>query len=133
MTEPDPKCIRKLRRFGLTMALPLAILGGLALWRGKITAPYLLGLAAVFLLAALVSPRALAPVESGWMKFAEALSAVTTRVVLFLSFYLVITPCGVLLRLLGKDLLHRKFERQLKSYWVAVDPDGPCSRPDKPY
>jgi hypothetical protein len=133
VSEPDPIRIRKLRRFGLTMALPLGILGGLAAWRGKATAPYLLVLAAAFLLAGLFSPRVLIPVERGWMKFAGVLSAVMTRVVLFLSFYLVITPCGVLLRLLGKDPLQRRFDPQWKSYWVAVDPDGPCSRPDKPY
>ena len=133
MTESKPKSIRELRRFGITMSAPLAVLGSLALWRGKPVAPYLLAMAAAFLVTVVIYPRALWPIERAWMKLADVLSAVMTRVVLFVCFYLVITPFGLLMRLLGKDLLDRKFDPNLKSYWVPVDPNGPCSRFDKPY
>ena len=95
---------RELRKFGLVMAAPLTLIGGVLLWRGRTTGMILLGLAGLFLLLAGVAPRALAPVERYWMAFAEKLGAVMTRVILTLTFYLVITPIGLLLRLMGGTL-----------------------------
>ncbi len=115
------------------MVVPLAIIGGVLLWKGKFLAPYVLILSALFLIFGLFFPKLLAPVEKIWMKFAEILSVIMTRVILTLTFYLVITPLGLLVRLLGKDLLQKKFEQEVKTYWVPVDSNGPCSRPDKPY
>ena len=127
------KSIRDLRKFGFIMTVPLAVIGGLALWRGRAAGPYLAALAVFFLAAALLFPRALAPIERTWMAFATKLSVVMTYVVLTLTFYLVITPFGLLLRLLGKDLLQRKLDSDLKSYWMPAEADGPGTRPDKPY
>jgi hypothetical protein len=44
-----------------------------------------------------------------------------------------VTPIGLLRRLFAKDAMTRKFDGDATSYWVPVDPDGPTSRPDKPY
>ena len=133
MTKQVKKSPRALRKFGLVMTVPLLILGALLWWKGKPAAPYLLALAGFFLIIALVLPRILQPIEWVWMKLAHILSAIMTRVILTLTFYLVITPLGLAMRLLGKDLLHLKFEQNRQSYWVPVEPDGPQSRPDKPY
>jgi hypothetical protein len=59
--------------------------------------------------------------------------AVITYVVLCVAFYLVITPIGLLLRVMGKDLLEKKVPSDQESYWVAVEADGPATRPEKPY
>jgi hypothetical protein len=67
------------------------------------------------------------------MALSRALSVVMTYVILTLMFFLVITPIGLALRLVRKDLLQMRLDRKKVSYWVAVDTDGPCSRPDKPY
>ncbi len=133
MAKETIKTTKELRKFGLVMVVPLAIIGGVLLWKGKFLAPYVLILSALFLIFGLFFPKLLAPVEKIWMKFAEILSVIMTRVILSLTFYLVITPLGLLVRLLGKDLLQKKFEQEVKTYWVPVDSNGPCSRPDKPY
>ena len=133
MSSEKPKTIGELRKFGLIMAVPLSLIGGLMLWRGRAAGPYMLALAAFFLITGLVVPGALEPVERIWMEFARRLSVVMTYVILTLTFYLVITPVGLLLRLLGKDLLGRQFDPKMHSYWTPVEPDGPCSRADKPY
>jgi hypothetical protein len=127
------KSTRELRKFGLVMTGAFSVLGGLLVWRGRSAGPYVLSLAGFFLIAGLLFPRLLGPIERAWMAFGRRMSVVMTFVVLTLSFYLVITPFGLLLRLLGKELLDLKFNSGLKSYWVPVEPDGPSSRPDRPY
>lgn len=129
----EPRTRSELRKFGLTMALPLTLLGGLAWWRGSDLSTWLWGAAGVFLVMGLVLPGALRPVERAWMRLAWILSSIMTRVLLTLSFFLVITPFGWLLRLMGKDLLEIRIDRQRQSYWIPVELDGPATRPDKPY
>ena len=83
------------------------------------------------LVSGLLVPQILRPIEVVSMKLAEVMGAVMSRVVLTLAFYLMITPLGFLLKLLGKDLLDLSGERS--SYWMPVEKDGPASRPRKPY
>ncbi len=129
----EKKSRAELRKFGLTMAVPLTLLGGLAWWRGSGLAEWLWGAAAVFAVTGLLVPGILGPVERAWMRFALILSAIMTRVLLTLSFFLVITPFGWLLRLMGKDLLEIRIDRERDSYWSPVEEDGPATRPGKPY
>jgi hypothetical protein len=127
------KTAGELRRFGMVMAAGLGLIGAILLWRHRPAWPAFLGAAAFFLLAGLALPRVLAPIERAWMTLAGWISVGMTYVILTLAFYLVITPFGLLLRALGKDFLHRGFEKDTPSYWVPVAPDSPGSRPDKPY
>ena len=127
------KTNKELRKFGLTLAVAFALFGFLFLWRGKPAAPYLLGIAGFFLVFGLLLPRVLAPIEWLWMKMAHAMGWVVTRVLLTITFFLVITPLGFLMRLMGKFQLRLKFDPGIDSYWEDVDPNGPTSRADKPY
>ena len=127
------KTSAELRKFALIMAAALGLIAALLMWRHKPTASCFGGLAGLFLILCFFLPRILAPVEWAWMKLAHLLGMVMTRVILTMTFYLVITPMGLLVRLLGKDLLKMKFDRRAASYWVPVDPQGPCGRADKPY
>jgi hypothetical protein len=116
------------------MAVGVGIVSALRIWRSRAGGPYLAARAALFFLrSGLAWPRALAPVERAWMALSRVLSMVMTYVILTIMFFLVITPIGLMLRLAGKDLLQVRADKKKDSYWVAVDPDGPCSRPDKPY
>lgn len=124
---------QRLRKFGLVMAIALALLGGFLLWRHRPAGPYLLYAGATFFLAAVAMPSFLAPLEKAWMALAKVLQTLVTGVILVLTFFLVITPMGLLLRLTGKDLLGMKADPKMDSYWVPVEPDGPQTRPDKPY
>ncbi len=127
------KSKKELRNFGITIGIAFAILGGLFFWRGKPAWIYLEIIACVFLLFGLIYPKILSPVEYIWMKFAHYLGIVVTHILVTLTFYVVITPLGLLLRLLGKDLLEMNFRKKKDSYWIPSDPNGPASRPEKPY
>jgi len=127
------KSNKELRKFGLVMTVPLAIIGGLLLWKDRPAAPYFLYLASFFFISSLIVPVILMPIEKAWMALARVLSIVVTYILLILTFIIIVTPMGLFLRLIGKDLLSMKLTSNPGSYWVKVDPDGPCSRVDKPY
>ncbi|MFH1573458.1 MAG: hypothetical protein ABIG68_05710 [Acidobacteriota bacterium] len=71
--------------------------------------------------------------ERAWIWFDEVTAAVMRRVILVLTYRPVVTPLGLLRRLLGPDSLRLQFDRTANTYWVKVEEDGPCSRPDKLY
>lgn len=127
------KTKKQLRDFGLVMTVPLALIGAYLWWKGRGAYPYLLGAAGFFLVTGLLVPQILRPIEKVWMKLAEIMGAVMSRVILTLAFYLMITPFGFLLKLMGKDLLDLQLSEQRESYWVATEEDGPSTRPMKPY
>lgn len=125
----------RLRRFGLTVGLAFWVVGALVLWRHPawLPLPALFGaLGAVLLLLAGLAPILLRPIEWAWMKLANALGWVMTRVVLGLIFVLVFTPAGLIRRLLGKDPLELRFDRRAASYWHArPDADPSPERMEK--
>jgi hypothetical protein len=61
------------------------------------------------------------PIHLVWMRFSQVLGWISTHVVLTIFFYLIVTPTGLLMRLLGKDLLDQKIDKAAKSYWVKRD------------
>ena len=134
MLNNKPKTPRELRKFGLTMAAVFLLLGGLTFWKGHAVWMGLAPAGLLFLLGVLARPSLLRPIEKGWMKVALYLSMVVTTLLLSLVYYLVVTPIGLFLRkVLRKDLLKLKWDRRASSYWDPADPDGPGSRPFKPY
>ena len=80
----------------------------------RITFIYL-GAGLFFALAGLAIPRALEPVYRWWMKLAEALGWINTRIILVLVYYLIVTPIGLVMRLAGRSPIATG--RDAKSYW----------------
>jgi hypothetical protein len=113
---------RELRKFGITICIVLLFFSGFAWWRGKDYYFYFLGLSAVFIFFGLVIPSFLKPIHNFWMTLAVLMSWFMTRVILSVLFYLGITPMSLLARLLGKDFLSRKFNKNTtNSYWIPKE------------
>jgi len=112
--ESSPK---KLREFGLLVGGVLCLLGILLLWRGRGAYPYFILLGITLVVAGVVSPLALKPLQKAWMTLAILMSWVMTRVFLSVLFFFALTPVGLIMRLAGKDLLDEKLEPQKLSYW----------------
>ena len=90
------------RKFGLTIGLAFIALGSIAAWRHRVTAEtILLGLGSVLVLAALLVPTRLGPVERAWMALAQRISKVTTPIFMGVVYFLVMTPAGFLRRRMG--------------------------------
>jgi hypothetical protein len=121
------KAEAQLRKFGIGMTIIFSVLGAIGIWRGRHVAPSVFFLAAVLaLLTAIGYPRGLAPVYRAWMTLARALAWINTRIILFLLFYVVVTPVGMVMRLFGRDPLKLKLDRSCSSYWITLKPSQPA-------
>jgi fatty acid desaturase len=56
------------------------------------------------------------------MTLAYPIGWVLSHLVLAIAYYLVLTPMGWLMRLVGHDPMHRAFDQRAASYWVSHDP-----------
>jgi len=109
--------INNLRKFGITMGTVLLVVTTLIFIKHRHIAVSTSAISLVFFVSALLIPGYLKPLYSLWMKFAFILAWVNTRLILFVLFYLVFTPLGLVMRILGVDALDRKIDRNKDSYW----------------
>lgn len=111
---------RELLWFGLLVLLFFGLVGALVLWRsGSSMASATIwsiggGLTLVYYA---VRPLRLAMFRL-WMVAVFPIGFVVSHLAIGLVFYLVITPIGLVMRLLGRDPLERKFDRSAQSYWI---------------
>lgn len=110
-----------LRKFGITVGIVLGLFGGLFFWRGREFYYYFFILSAAFLLLGLTFPILLKPIQKVWMSLAVILGWFMTRVILCILFYLVVTPLGLVSKLVGKRFLDLKFNKESDSYWIPKD------------
>ena len=109
-----------LRQFGLLVG---GILLALALypfvWKGQEVRTWLAIPGGLLAAAGLVVPNALSQVYRGWMAVGHALGWVNTRIILGIVFYGIVTPMGLVMKMMGMDPMRRGFDPTAKSYRVA--------------
>ena len=96
---------------------PILSNGNLRLWS--------LVISLAFLILGLINSRFLTPLNKLWFKFGIFLGKIISPVIMGIIFFLVVTPIGLLMRLLKKDVLNLSFNDN-KSYWI--EKNGPKSK-----
>ena len=79
----------------------------------------------IFLLLGLLNSKILNPLNKIWFKFGILLGKIISPLVMIIIFFIVVTPIGLLMRILKKDLLNLKFQNT-DSYWI--EKTGPKSK-----
>ena len=79
----------------------------------------------IFLVLGLLNSKFLTPFNKLWFRFGIFLGKIISPVIMGIIFFLVVTPIGLIMRLLGKDVLNLKYSKN-KSYWI--EKDGPESK-----
>ena len=79
----------------------------------------------IFLILGILNSKILSPLNKVWFKFGILLGKVISPIIMGIIFFLVVTPIGFIMRLLGKDLLNLKYS-DIKSYWI--EKSGPKSK-----
>ena len=71
----------------------------------------------VFLILGILNSKILSPLKSAWIKLGEVLGKIIAPIVMGFIYFLIITPIGIFMRLIGKDLLGIKYSKN-NSYWI---------------
>ena len=79
----------------------------------------------IFLVLGLLNSKILTPLNKLWFKFGILLGKVVSPLIMGIIFFFVVTPIGLIMRLLGKDVLNLKYNKN-KSYWI--EKSGPKSK-----
>ena len=106
-----------LSKFGLTVGTVLLFAGIVLYLTGKSSSVVIGGIGVLLILFGLILPSTLKPLNKIWMILAVILGWFMSRLILFILFYIVITPIGFFLKLMGKDFLRRKIDKNSTSYW----------------
>jgi hypothetical protein len=112
------------RAFGVVFAVVFSIIGAWPLLTSAPARVWSFGVAAAFLVLALAVPWTLAPLNRLWIGFGALLGRIISPIMLFLVYCIAVVPTGLIMRLTGKDPLHRRFDRDAGSYWVHRVPPG---------
>ncbi len=106
-----------LRKFGLTVGTVLLIVAIVLYLTGKSSSVIFGGAGVLLILFGLILPNILKPLNKIWMTLAVILGWFMSRLILFILFYIVITPIGFFLTIAGKDFLNLRTDKNSNSYW----------------
>ena len=79
----------------------------------------------IFLILGLINSRILKPLNKLWFKFGILLGKIVSPIIMGIIFFLVVTPIGFIMRILGKDVLNLRYNDN-KTYWI--EKTGPKSK-----
>ena len=78
-------------------------------------------LSIIFFILGVLNSKLLTPLNKLWFKFGIFLGAIVSPIVIGIVFFLVVTPIGIFMRFLGKDLLKTIKVKNISTYWIKRD------------
>ncbi len=116
------------RQFGYVGCVFFVLIATPFFWKGRAARGYVCtGISVFFIVFTFVSPRLMKIVYRGWMAVVGVIGWVNRQILLSLVFFLLFTPTALVLRLIGRDYMNRKFDPSAESYWMPRE-GGPPDR-----
>ena len=100
------------RNFGLVFFIACLVVSLWPLIYGEPIRIWLVIISMVFLILGLMNSKLLTPLNKLWFKFGMILGAIVAPIVMGFIFFLVVTPIGLVMRIMGKDLLNKKYDKK---------------------
>ena len=113
------------RNFGIVFFIVFLLVAVYPILKGNDLRIWSLLISFAFLILGLINSKLLTPLNKLWFKFGLLLGKIITPLIMGFIFFIVVTPIGILMRLLGKDLLNLKYNEK-KTYWI--EKTGPKSK-----
>ena len=113
------------KSFGLVFFFVFLLIGVYPLINDDSIRIWSLIISLIFLILGLINSNILTPLNQIWFKFGILLGKIISPIIMGIIFFLVVTPTGLIMRILRKDLLNLKFNNS-KSYWI--EKTGPKSK-----
>ena len=106
------------RSFGLLFFIVFLTIGLWPLKNGDNLNLYFSITSLIFLILGLLNSKLLSPLNKIWIKFGEILGIIIAPIIMFLVYFVILTPVSLVVRVFGKDLLGLKFINKQQTYWI---------------
>ena len=105
------------KSFGIVFFLVFLLIAFFPLIEGETIRVWSLAISIIFLILGLINSKLLTPLNLVWIKFGDTLGRVVAPIIMGIIYFVIITPIGLFMRVIGKDLLNTKFSNS-RSYWI---------------
>ena len=105
------------RSFGILFSIVFAIIAFWPIINGNPLRLWSIPISVIFLVLGLLNSKLLNPLNIVWVKFGELLGRIIAPIVMAIIYFAIVTPIGLFMRLIGKDLLNIKFV-EANTYWI---------------
>jgi hypothetical protein len=105
------------KSFGIVFFIFFLIVSIYPLIDGGVLRVWSLVISAIFLILGLLNSKVLTPLNKLWFKLGILLGAIVSPIVMGIVFFIVVTPISLIMKILGKDILNLKKNKN-QSYWV---------------
>ena len=105
------------RGFGIVFCVVFLLISFWPSIEGQSLRIWALTVSLIFLVLGLLNSKLLSPFNLIWVKFGELLGRIIAPIAMGVVYFIIITPIGLFMRLIGKDLLRTKFSKN-NSYWI---------------
>ena len=113
------------RSFGIVFFIVFLLISIYPLTNNESIRIWFLVFSLIFLVLGIINSNLLSPLNKIWFKFGIFLGKIISPIIMGIIFFLVVTPIGLIMRLIGKDVLNLKYS-DYKSYWI--EKTGPKSK-----
>ena len=76
-------------------------------------------LSIIFLILGLLNSKILTPINKTWINFGFFLGRIFSPIIMGFIYFLIVTPTGIIMRLLNKDLLKLRYDKKTNTYWFV--------------
>lgn len=108
---------KSVKKTGITVGVVLILISFILWWFGKNSFVYFSLIGGVFIILSYIAVPLLRPFHKLWIGLSLVLGFVMSRIILTILFYLVVTPIGLLAKLVGKKFMPLGFDNTAKTYW----------------
>ncbi len=106
------------KSFGFVFSMVFLIISLYPIINSEDLRPWALVVSIIFFLLAIISPKVLILPNKLWFKFGLLLGSIVAPIVMAFVYFATVLPTGLIMRILGKDLLKQKLDKNAKSYWI---------------
>ena len=121
MTTKSKIKISSNRSFGLVFFVVFLIIALWPLKSGEEFRLWSLVLSIIFFILGVLNSKLLTPLNRLWIKLGFFLGTIVSPIVMGAVFFIVVTPVGLIMRFLGKDLLRINKNKTISTYWINRD------------
>ena len=106
------------KSFGIVFSVVFLIVSFYPLTNSESIRLWAIIVSIIFLFLAFSAPKILIIPNKLWFKFGMLIGSIMAPIVMALVYFFTVLPTGLIMRLLGKDLLKQKLNKDAKSYWI---------------